>query len=197
MRKTTKTRAAILALAVLGPVLALPGCGGNRIVLNLDLDSFMPLEERSFDYLGVNPGADFQERSGVETVTTLDGLRDLTQLDRMVLDIVVNLDNREVLGEVDMAIQVDVHVAASDRPEDIWSPSARLVSLDGLLQGGRTSEIADVFDAESALDLFRDHDTIYLGLVFNLEHLSGVGVVNGHAEITRLHLRVEGREDLL
>lgn len=198
MRRHSTFRGAMIGLCLLGPSTALlDGCGGNRIIMNLDLDSFMTAEERSFDYLGVNPGGDFQQRSPVETVTTPEGLKELTQLDRMVIDVVAQLDNREVVGEVDMAVRVDVHLAASDDPAELWAQDALLLSLEGELQGGEISEIAGVFDAESSLDLFQEHDTLYLGLVFNLQHQSGLGVVNGHAEITRLHLRVEAREDLL
>lgn len=192
MRIKRRIRAGALAIPAL--LLLLPGCGGNRVIINLDMDSFMAIEDRQFDYIGINPGGTFTETSPIEPVSTPEGLKELVDLEEMTVDLVVELDNTEAVGEVTLAVRVDVFLAASET--NFYVPANLLVSLEGLLDGGSVSELGDVFDVEDFLTLFQDHDTLYMGLRVQVEHASGLGVINGHAEITRLHLHVEARENL-
>jgi len=94
-------------------------------------------------------------------------------------------------------VMVDVHLAASDQPLQFWQPENRLVRLQGILNGGEISTLEEVFDAAEFLELFQEHDSLYLGLAFHLEHIDGLGAVQGEAEVTRLHLHVEAKEDMM
>ncbi len=182
-------------MLILGVVFLLSACGGNRIILNLDMDSFMSSEERSFEYLGINPGGDWNNRSPLETITTPEGLKEIAELEEMLVDLKIDLDNSLVAEDVVMNVSLEVYLASSQT--GIWESQHRFVTLDGNLDGGELSSLEGVFPADEFLDLFQDHDQLYVGLWLHLEHVSGMGIIEGRAELTRLHLHVEARENLL
>lgn len=170
-------------------------CGGNRTTINLDLDSFIDEADRSFTYL-VLPGEFSETPSPIEEVETPSGLRDALALESLTVDIQLVMDNTNVLGSVTMDARMDVYVAADDDPLTFWDAGNRLASLEGRLTGGEVNTLEEVLDVDDFLDLFQEHDTVYLGLLFRLDHVSGTGVVDGDALLTRLHLRAVGKEDL-
>ncbi|MCB1162515.1 hypothetical protein KDL67_07470 [bacterium] len=185
-------RSAALATLLLPLGLA---CGGNRTTINLDLDSFIDEADRSFTYL-VLPGEFSETPSPIEEVETPSGLRDALALESLSVDMQLMLDNTNVIGAVNMRARMDVYVAADDDPASFWDTANRLVSLEGTLNGGEVNTLEQVFSADGFLDLFQQHDIVYVGLLFRLDHLSGTGAVDGDALLTRLHLRAVGREDL-
>lgn len=193
--RNARTPKAIAAFSL--ALLLLTACGGNRVILNLDMDSFMPLEERLFEYPLIDPGGSFTHDSSIEPVVTPEGMKDIITLEEMQLDLQVVLDNTDVVGIMSMAVIVDVHLAASSQPAQFWQPANRIARLQGVLTGGEISTLEDVFDAADYLDLFQENDTLYLGLSFHLEHVDGLGMVQGEAEVTRLHLHVEAKENMM
>ena len=182
---------ALLVLAVL-----LPGCGGNRIIINLDVDSFIPEDERSFDYILLPFQDDWEQNSPIEPVETPEGQREIVQLEDMSIRTTVRFDNSNVIGEVQMGFTLDVFVAGHDSVAVFWSEENRLLSLGGTLTGGEITEIEEEVDVASFLGLFQAHDRVYVGLALSLERDAGVGIVDGEALVTRLHLHVEARESL-
>ncbi len=179
----------------LGGGLLLAGCGGNRIILNLDMDSFMSSEERSFEYLGINPGGNWDQRSPIETIATPEGLKEVAELEEMLVDLRIDMDNSQVPLDVSMDVTLEVFLASSQT--GIWDGQNRFVTLDGQLNGGTVSSLEGIFPADDFLELFQEHDELYIGLWLHLEHQSGMGIIEGTAELTRLHLRVEARENIL
>jgi hypothetical protein len=194
--KNMNRRLVLKALTVsLGAALLLSACGGNRIVLNLDMDSFMSVDERSFEYIGINPGGNWEHRSPLETIATPEGLKEVAELEEMLVDLKIDLDNSQVSAGVAMNVSLEVYLASSQT--GIWEAQNRFVTLDGNLDGGALSSLEGVFPADDFLELFQSHDQLYVGLWLHLEHVSGMGIIQGTAELTRLHLHVEARENLL
>ncbi len=186
--------AARRTLAALGLLLPL-ACGDNRAIINVDLDSFIAEEDRRFAYL-VLPAGLHTATSPIESVETPAGLRDVATLEGMTADLQIRLDNRAVLGEITMGVQLEVFVAADDDPLHFWDAEHRLAVLSGELRGGNIDFLEERFAAGDFLPLFREHETVYVGLRFALEHRGGTGAIDGEALVTGLDLRIEARESL-
>jgi hypothetical protein len=189
----------LLRLAIPAAILLAAACGGNRVIINLDMDSFMPLEDRSFAYElpGVAPGEVFEDQSPIDALQTPEGLNDALDFEAMTVALSLALDDATVMGgDVTMDVSIRVYLAADDDPALFWQPDNLLVELAGLHTSGTTSVLEDVVDVGDFLELMQDNQEIYMGVWLRVEQQSGLGLVQGDAVVTRLHLHLEGREDV-
>lgn len=189
-------RPSIPLLLLLG---ALSACANNRVFVNLDMASFMSPEDRSFAYLlpGLVPGESFADTSGVSEIEVPEGINNVLDLQEMSLDLRMTLDTTEIVGQVAMTYRIEVYVAARVEPAELWREENKLVALNGPIVGGTVTTIGeDGIDVSRFIDLFKQNETIYLGSVLGIRHDSGIGLIDGTGEITRLALHIVSRTDL-
>lgn len=189
----------LLRLAVPAAALLAAACGGNRVIINLDMDSFMPLADRSFEYVlpGVAPGEVFEDRSPIDPLQTPEGLNEALDFESMTLALSLGLDDTTVAGDdVTMDILIRVFLAADDEPAAFWQPANLLVELSGTHTSGTGSVLEDVVDVAGFLELLQENEEVYFGVELRVEQRSGVGLVEGDAVVTRLHLHLEALEDV-
>jgi len=189
----------LLRLAVPAALLLAVACGGNRVIINLDMDSFMPLADRSFAYElpGVAPGEVFEDRSPIDALQTPEGLTEALDFEAMTVALALALDDETVMGSpVTMDIHIQVYLAADDDPVDFWQPANLLVELAGTHTSGTSSVLEGVVDVGDFLELLQENEEVYFGVELRVEQLSGLGLVQGDAVVTRLDLHLEATEDM-
>jgi hypothetical protein len=157
------------------------------------------VEDRSFDYElpGVAPGEVFEDRSPIDGLQTPEGLNEALDFEAMTAALSLALDDETVMGsDVTMDIRIRVYLAADDDPGTFWQPANLLVELAGMHTSGTTSILEDVVDVGDFLELLQDNEEIFMGVWLRVEQQTGLGLVQGDAVVTRLHLHLEAREDM-
>ena len=187
-----------LATPLLLAAILLLGCGGNLIFINLDMDSFMPVEDRSFYYIlpGVFPGEVYEEYSPISDIETPEGINEVFDLQAMSLDISVELRDETWSPGVIMNLSIYVYLDDQNDPAGFWQEENRLLSLSGQHIAGVETELSDAIDVADFLELFQENELLYMGVLFTIEQdpASALGLIEGTAFITELNLHIEARE---
>ncbi|MDP6669998.1 MAG: hypothetical protein QF492_08880 [Candidatus Krumholzibacteria bacterium] len=192
----------LLAIPTLALMLLVASCGGNRIILNLDLDSFMDEESRTFHYefeipVALPPDQVDQvppvSEENYEPVTLPAELRDIVNLDVFEFDYRFELSDELLSGDVALEILIEVYLSESE--EHLWDYSSRLLEIPhDIAPGGEAEVLEGSFGGEAFVDLFQNHEEALLGLRFRAKYQGGSGQVEGEVLALQLHAHIEGQE---
>ncbi len=177
--------ATVLALAGL---LAAPGCGRNRVSVDVDVASFMAPADLTGPYQAPagTPALQFDLQP---LAVTLDGIQDLSQAEEVELDAEVRFDNQTGAGKARFSVFL------ADSEAGLFDTPAVAVVEAPLTPATVSTGTAHVQGDERVLDLFR-RQQMWVGIRLYWE-AQGSTELAGTYTLTRLHAKVVTRLDLL
>jgi hypothetical protein len=178
-----RTRAG-LALAVL---LAL-GCGKNRVVLDIDVLSFMDAADATHDY-DAPPLVPLAARLEPIAVQLLEGYDDLGVAQEATLDVAVRYDNQTGTGRGRIVIYF-----GPDAATVYATPPVATLDVD-LVPGQATTGTVRIPADARVLDLFTSR-SFQMGMDLEWQP-SGSSALLGTCTLTQIQARVVSRLDLL
>jgi hypothetical protein len=184
VRRRRSTAAAWIAAAAL----AVPGCGRNRVTVDVDVASFMAPEDLSGPYQ-VLAGAPTLQFDLPALPITMEGTEDLSQAESVEIDAEVRFDNQSGQGLARFTLFLAGAEAGLYDTPAVAAAEAPLAPATASLGAAHVQGDARV------LDLFRSGQ-MWVGIRWSLQP-DGAAELAGTYTITRLHAKVVTRLDLL
>lgn len=184
MRGGTRRLAGMAAVASL-----LAGCADGRVIVTVDLLSFVSEPERSIPYT-IPAGAQGSVQTEVTQIEILEGVGGSTLIDSVRITGLAEIVNATGSGTFEFRIFLD------SLPFPFTRPAA--IVLQGTVTPGATTEVP--IDQELAAELLPlfEHPTIYAAVEADFQSTDPLlgPSLSGTVELRRLLARIVGREDI-
>ena len=185
MMKTTTSRFGALALAVL-----LSACGEGRLILNVDILSFMDPGDRNQAYGPILAGVSGSTESTPFEFNTPGGIGGETLVDSVIITAAADLDNQTGSADVDIEIFFDTASATLYSGEPA-------IAVAATLQPGTVTPVAFSEPVPDAILGLFNSASVFAGVRFqyqsNDDPLTGPDL-QGVAHITQIEARIVASE---
>lgn len=185
--------------ALLGALLVLAACGTGKIILNVDIDSFLDEPERttSYDVPAVSgPSASFVI-VGPEEINLAEGIGGAVAVEEGRLDLTMEVrdtSNPGAFTGVDFTVVVRLAATLGE-----LATNAPVLQFDmGFAPGDTLAEPATVDLVEQYQELF-ENKSLWIQVGVEDAQVTGGSIANritGDMVATRIHARIVSRDDL-
>jgi hypothetical protein len=184
MQNTWFRRRHTTILAVLALTGILLGCGKNRVLIDVDVTSFISEQELSSTYStgGLVPPDSMTVDSPVIEVVLMEGSQDFVDAEELSIDVGIEYDTQSGDGDASFT------VFFADSPQAVFN-TAPVTTVPAVLVSGGVTNATATFEADQRIiDLFTQ-ERAYMGLRFNYRPASNVAL-QGVYTITNLMAHV-------
>lgn len=184
MQPTTRNRRSAVILALLALGVAAWGCGKNRVLIDVDVTSFISDEDLSSTYStgGLIPPDSLTQDSPVIEVVLMEGSQDFVNAEELSIDVDIEYDTDTGDGDASFTLYF------ADTPEAVFN-TAPVTTVPATLISGSVTNATARFEADQRLiDLFTQ-ERAYMGLRFNYKP-STLVALEGVYTITNLMAHV-------
>jgi len=185
-------RRAVLGLAL--AALLLPGCGKNRVVLDVDVRSFMNESELTQSYPDMPAGVGGELKLDPTRINLVEGYQDFGKAEEATIDISLRFDNMSGSGRATFTL----YLSETDSTESTLLTAANQVDPyieANLVPNTPTTSQVHIRADQRLLDLFTSKE-MWMGVKISWQPLSSQEVLSGSYTITALDARVVSTLDL-
>jgi hypothetical protein len=184
MQATILKRRHVLTLVILALTGVMLGCGKNRVLIDVDVTSFIAEEDLTSTYStgGVIPPDSMTVDSPVIEVVLLEGSQDFVDAEELSIDVGIEYDTESGDGDASFTVYF------ADTPEMVFQTEPVTTVPATLISGSVTSATATFEADQRVIDLFTQ-ERAYMGLRFNYRPTNSVAL-EGIYSITNLTAHV-------